>query len=251
MPGATNAQVIGLGVGTDNVKVLGNTISNYPCMGIALGTGGTDALVAHNHVDGSSASIDGCIDTGTWVNLTVDDNELIGAGSSGTGGGIANGPPNGTMIVTGNRVRNSGAYGISIGTGGEGLLIVQGNLVVGSSADGLCASNTTGGSITGNICQNNGQNYSGSVATVHRNGIEIYGDSTGTSSDLIVTGNTCIDQQATATQQYGVYLYNNGGTDFANVGVVYNVFDGNVKGGVGNSGTLGSGCVTTPNIGQT
>jgi hypothetical protein len=122
------------------------------------------------------------------------------------------------MIVRGNRIDGATSAGISLryDTGGTtnvpgGYNLIANNMITNSGKSGIIVfqgGNTAVSlgfdSIIGNTCINNNQDdaatWNNGLGVVHPSGINIHGGALG----WVVNGNTCTDDQATATQHYGI-----------------------------------------------
>ena len=101
-----------------------------------------------------------------------------------------------------NHAEGTGDNGISI-TGFKNTII--GNIAKGCAGNGIQAYGERN-TISGNICLNNNQGYAGN--TGWRGGIAVQGGFGGTGQFNVISGNVCDDEQASPTQQYGVWLGN-------------------------------------------
>ena len=157
----------------DDLSITGNTVKDAYAMGILVwGDGSTSAgaAVSGNTVDGSESQ------WGIHINAYLD------------------------AAVAGNHVR--GALRGGIGVEGSTGYAVSGNTVVSngkSATDGMLgiAVSSSNGSVVGNVAKNNGLAVGGTASV----GIQVAG---ATTTDVVISGNRCYDDQGTATQEYGI-----------------------------------------------
>lgn len=138
-------------------------------------------------------------------------------------------------VVSGNSVENA-VIGMKITTSQS--MSITGNTVRKCQATGVRISDSANLSITGNVIMDNMQSAAGTYETSGSEaGITVF--STGSSDDIVISGNVIGDDQSSATQPYGVRLYHT----ITDIRVVDNIFRGNVTANVsdrnGNSLFLG------------
>lgn len=134
--------------------------------------------------------------------------------------------------IIGNHVEDGTGFGIDLAPDATYTyygIVVEGNVCLRSRNSGI-QSSVPGVTITGNYCQDNGQN-NGQAAPSLPYGIYI------AASDVVVTGNVCTDLQGTKTQLYGIRVAAGGARQI----IASNILDGNSTGAVlGTQGTDGS-----------
>jgi hypothetical protein len=108
-----------------------------------------------------------------------------------------------------------GEFSDCTGTSSDGIrmvgvndITITGTICSGNDGSGILVVNGTKNvTITGVICKNNGKNASAPSTIEGRDGITILNSGTSV-SDVTLQGNQCYDDQATATQDYGINLKN-------------------------------------------
>jgi len=184
----TNNRVVGgvssgiqTGIDATNIDVIGNTVRRVGKNGIAVNANG--AVVVSNSVYSPSQ---------TGIRLlandqTAKDNHIEGSGGSGV---YVDGND---VSVDDNDIFGSGGQGIAVSNALVGVDI-NNNSVRQSSQDGIFHSGNDG-SVEGNSCKNNNQGNNTNHAGVRVNG-----------NRVMITDNRCWDDQATVTQDNGIYI---------------------------------------------
>jgi hypothetical protein len=151
------------------------------------------------------------------------------------------------VTITGNTVTNCSANGINCLH--KSYAVITDNLCRNNTSSGIRVSSTTGSAVVvGNHCTNNGLHGIGITSIADERGATVAGNvclnnsqTTGDTSDGIlltscnataVVGNTCTDDQVTATQRYGIAEV--GTCDY--ITYTGNVFRGNATGALLESG---------------
>ncbi len=187
-----------------HVSVTGNTSRRSRDDGLTLLRGCDGIAIQNNRFTESiqTAGIYVIDSTGdgfpTHRNVTIVGNILDknGSGNSGQGiliqGGIQD------LTIVGNSCSYNNV-GIQHAGGGRGSnLAIVGNLVAFNRESGIILSAASDYQVTNNLVRNNGQNVSSGR---DRSGIMLDG-----SSDCLIAGNRCLDDQTSPTQQEGIRL---------------------------------------------
>ena len=175
--------------------------------------GGTDVTISNNIVD--EAPFDG-------MEINLDPNEFFSEPSVIV--------PSERVTVTGNKIANGGAQGLYVHAA---KVSIVGNVISGNWTDGISLGTDIVDltpmdvTIAANSITNNGQKYvSDGLTGWGYHGIRAgdFGATPPTSSKITIIGNTCYDDQAVKTQNYGLAVFN----VFADgVNLYHNNFAGN------------------------
>jgi parallel beta-helix repeat protein len=222
-------------------RVIGNVSYNSTYTGIVFGHAGIDA-----DPDGHPASDSICKGNHSYDNLldgisvansqyvTIDDNVVFGNQRRNIQL-YTWGPWDNDLLAC--TITNNTVYGTGITTGSQigiyiekGLYhIIKGNRVTDNQYSGIYLDYQSGSSIVANnICKNNNQVVV-STGGIHSSGSGIV---LAQSFGNIVTGNQCLDDQASPTQGYGIRI-----ADGGNHSVGANRTSGNMSGGIAETGT--------------
>lgn len=112
--------------------------------------------------------------------------------------------------VEGNYISNGDAGGNAIDLHDSTDGAVVGNVCIGNGGTGILIAGCERLTVTGNVCKNNDQQ---GTDTVHRGGITFdSSEADSTTSNVIVSGNICTDDQAAPTQLYAIGIHTGDGT---------------------------------------
>ena len=202
-----------------NISITNNICVNNWYSGIMFSDMGAGQSITHLVIKGNICVNNDGLDTGTQAGILV----YADAASSTT-----------ELSIEGNicgdtQVNPTQTWGIRITGGTNQRHIIKNNYCFDNRGSGISAAmaGPTNTIIDGNYCLNNGREVSASGITVFA------GDNT------IVSNNACIDNQATATQLYGIYLVAVAG------GNTFLAVNGNQCKGNKRHGIYGDGLVTS------
>lgn len=147
----------------------------------------SDLIIGDNYIESVGSSIEFGVD-----NVIVRDNIIKMFGENGDGNGIFASGEN--IIIKGNQILGANQHGVFIYDGSSNVVISD------------------------NIIKNAGLNYGGNTS-----GIRLWGSTYGL-SNVIINNNIIYDDQATATQDYGIW---NTASPYSNLEENDNLFHGN------------------------
>lgn len=86
-------------------------------------------------------------------------------------------------------------------------MVLANNIVGHCNTVGINVWQTDDVTVVGNVVYNNYQNYDGGLSNEARGGIRTYARTGFKAQNIVITGNRCFDDQATKTQDYGIYIH--------------------------------------------
>jgi parallel beta-helix repeat protein len=240
--------------GASYCSVVGNVVRNCAQNGILLWN--STGVCAYNTVAGNTVTGSGGF--GIQVTDNGHDNTITGNTaqlSAGHGIAINAAGPN---LVSGNIVRSNGGSGVRIerspncvvcdnllsdntqgglfANGAHGATISGNNAYAnkGAGIDVITSGSypVVGGSVSGNVCSENGQDSS----TARPHGISLRGPHSG----IVIQGNRCFDSQSSKTQKNGIAVLDNQSTNV--------LIDGNIVEGNAGAGLFVDSSATTVNV---
>lgn len=210
-----------------DASVANNDVRDTHSIGIAVGGGQHyNVVISDNYVENNRTwrSPDGLY----WPNCidVADSTDCVVAGNHTEGGacGVQNAPPSYRTTVVNNVWNRAMTAGVSMGGAGSLRpvdLVISGNSCVANGQEGIAVASVAVAEIRDNECMDNGQ----SGANPHNAGILVYGDDAGGYvNGVVLERNRSGDQQATKTQQYGIFIQ---GAQNTNIRVADNDVRGN------------------------
>jgi hypothetical protein len=200
-------------------QISGNTADRYQgiawsCDSNLVGTDGFGNYVLNSTLQ--NIGLD-AISIGSQTNFICRSNEmylsnnqavLLANTASAFGAGIYSGGAN-ILVITDNIIYGASGNGIDV-YGATQLTIAENSITACSQTGILVAAGVSGIAVTGitvvgNMVSNN--NQSAAFSTILTGGICVVSSNTQSGiNDVVISANTCIDNQATKTQQYGLYI---------------------------------------------